>query len=292
LPGLAERLQCLAGQNRRQEFEFIYVEDGSRDDSFSVLERLAAEDKRTRVIKLSRNFGSTTAVLAGLAHARGDCAAFIAADLQDPPEKLTEMLALWESGRKVVLAMRKNRHGDPWSTRLFASFFNWLYQKLVFDRFSPHGIGFFLIDRQVIDVVVKSNEKNAYIPGFLLWTGFEPGLVEYERARREYGNSGWTFQKKVKYFIDAFAAFSYLPLRMSSALGVLLAILGFVYAIVIFVARLLNQIPVPGWSALVIVILLTSGVQLTMLGVIGEYLWRTFDASRGRPLFVVDRVIE
>lgn len=291
LPALAGRLNRLAAENLRHQFEFIYVDDGSGDDSFKVLQEIAADDPRVRVVKLARNFGSTTAVLAGISYASGDCVGFIAADLQDPPEAFTEMIRFWEGGSKVVLAMRKDRRGDPFSTRLFALIFNWLVQKLVFPRLSPQGIGFFLIDRVVADLLIQSKEKNAFIPGMLLWMGFEPAVVIYERAPRKHGASRWTFRKKFNYLIDAFAAFSYLPLRLCSLSGILLALAGAVYGLVIFISRLLNQIPVPGWSALAIILLLTSGVQLIMLGVMGEYLWRTLDAVRDRPLFVVDRII-
>lgn len=292
LPLLAKRLDNLASEKPDFEFEFIFVDDGSHDDSFAVIRALAGEDSRIRIVKLSRNFGSNPAILAGMAHAKGDCVGFVSADLQEPPETFVEMLARWEAGDKVVLAVRKDRKGDPWPTRLFAGVFNWLFKKFVFPGFSPQGVGFFLVDRQVANVVLQCSEKNAHLIGLVLWSGFEFSTVTYERARREYGKSEWTFSKKLKYLIDAFAAFSYLPLRLSSALGLLLAVAGSLYALVIIVLRILNLVPVAGWSALAVIVLLTSGTQLIMLGVIGEYLWRSFEASRQRPLFVVDVVVE
>jgi len=291
LPELVKRLDLLSKNEEIYEFEFVFVDDGSGDDSFDVLCRLAETDSRIRVIKLSRNFGSTTAILAGMAHASGECVGFIAADLQEPPEKFSEMLRKWETGHKVILAIRKERQGDPWSTRVLSSVFNWLFTKLIFDGFSPQGVGFYLIDRQVVDVIVQSNEKNTFIPGLLLWAGFKPCLVEYDRAEREYGKSRWTLKKKVKYFIDAFAAFSYLPLRLCSLFGIIFASMGGLYALVVIILRLFNRVPVEGWSALMVVVLLTAGLQLLMLGIIGEYLWRTFDAARRRPLFIVDKII-
>lgn len=291
LPALAEKLTALAAANSRHEFEFIYVDDGSGDDSFVVLARLAQSDPRMRVVKLARNFGSNTAILAGMTYAGGDCVAFLAADLQDPPETLSEMIVHWEAGRKVVLAVRNDRQGDPWSTRLFANIFNWLFTRLVYDGFSPQGVGFFLIDHQVAQVLVRSNEKNAHLIGLIFWTGFTPSYVTYERVERQHGKSRWTFRKKLKYFIDAFVAFSYLPLRLASVLGLLFAAVGGVYAMVLVVMRLLGIVPIQGWTAMMIVTLLLSGVQLLMLGIIGEYLWRNFDATRRRPLFIVDQVL-
>lgn len=291
LPALAERLSALAESQPGHQFEFVYVDDGSGDNSFEVLTDLAQQDARIRVVKLARNFGSNTAILAGMTYATGDCVAFVAADLQDPPETLVEMLRQWENGVKVVLAARRDRQSDPWTTRLFAGVFNWLFKKLVFDGFSPQGIGFFLVDRQVVDLLVTSNEKNAHLIGLILWSGYRYEIVEYDRVEREHGKSRWTFRKKLKYFIDAFAAFSYLPLRLASALGLLLAGAGGLYAIIVIAVRLLNQVPVPGWTALMVVVLLASGAQLLILGILGEYLWRNFDATRRRPLFIVERII-
>ncbi|MCB0257062.1 MAG: glycosyltransferase, partial [Anaerolineae bacterium] len=196
------------------------------------------------------------------------------------------------AGTKVVLAVRRDRQGDPWATRVMASIFNWLFSKLVFDGFSPQGVGFFLVDRQVADVLIRCKEKNAHLIGLILWSGFKYATVEYDRAEREHGKSRWTFRKKLKYFVDAFTAFSYLPLRLASALGLFLAAGGGFYAIFIVIVRLLNKVPVPGWTALMVVVLLVSGVQLVILGIVGEYLWRNFDATRRRPLFIVETTAE
>ncbi len=288
LHALADRLSALAAAHPEHVFEFVYVDDGSGDNSFAVLQEIAAADARVCVVKLARNFGSNTAILAGISYATGDCVGFVAADLQDPPETYHEMLKHWEAGTKVVFAVRADRDGDPWATRLFAGVFNWLFKTLVFPGFSPQGVGFFLVDRQVVELLLQCEEKNAHLIGLLFWLGYEYKVVEYERVQRDHGRSRWTLRKKLKYFIDAFVAFSYVPLRVASALGLLLAGLGGLYAIIVIAIRLFNQVPVPGWTALMVVVLLTSGTQLMILGVLGEYLWRNFDATRRRPLFVVD----
>ncbi len=287
LPVLSDRLCIVAGQHPSHEFEFIFVDDGSGDNSLAVLLRLAQQSRKVRVIRLSRNFGSNAAILAGLSHARGDCGAFLAADLQDPPETLHEMIHAWESGAEVILAVRRDRAGDSWITRLFADWFNWLFKVLVFKDFSPQGIGFFLIDRRVIDVLVQCNEKNSHIMALILWTGFSRAVVLYDRAKRQHGRSRWTLGKKVKYFADAFAAFSYLPIRLSSATGIIFSILGGLYAVVVVILRLGGNIPIQGWTALMVVVLIISGIQLLMLGIIGEYLWRNLDATRRRPPFII-----
>jgi len=292
LPALADRLNSLSKRVRKHRFEFIYVDDGSADDSFDVLCSLAKKDKRITVVKLTRNFGSNTAIQAGLAHAKGDCAGFVAADLQDPPEAMEEMILRWEKGSKVVFAVRRTRKGDPWSTRLFARFFNVLFKKFVFNRFFDQGIGFFLADHSVVDFLVRCDEKNAHLFGLILWGGFEPSIVDYDRVEREHGGSRWTFGKKIKYFIDAFAAFSYLPLRACLVIGFGVAGLSAIYALVVICLKIAGRFEVAGWTALMVAVVFFSGVQLIMLGVIGEYLWRNFDASRRRPTWVVDKIVK
>jgi polyisoprenyl-phosphate glycosyltransferase len=288
---LAQRLDALSKAYQQHTFEFIYVDDGSADQSYKVLCRIAEQDARVQVIKLIRNFGSNMAILAGLSHAKGDCAGFIAADLQDPPETLIEMIKQWETGKKVVFAVRKDRHGDPFFTQLTANIFNWLFEKIVFRGISSSGIGFFLIDRQVLDLVIQLQERNSHLIGLILWLGFPYITVTYDRVERIHGKSRWNFQRKINYFIDAFAAFSYLPLRLASILGFVFAGLGGIYATIIIILRLLGQMPIiQGWTALIVVLLVVSGVQMVILGIIGEYLWRNFDATRKRPLFIEDKV--
>ena len=288
---LAQRLDQLTQLHAQHQFEFIYVDDGSGDQSYAVMKKIAAEDSRVRLVKLIRNFGSNMAILAGISHARGDCVGFIAADLQDPPEALSEMIQHWELGRQVVFAVRKDRHGDPFLTRITANVFNWLFERLIFRGISSTGIGFFLIDRQVADLVVQCQERNSHLIGLILWTGFPFTTVFYERVERErkFGKSRWTISRKIDYFIDTFAAFSYLPLRLASVIGFVFAGLGGIYALLIILMRLMGfNAVIQGWTALMVVLLVVSGVQLLILGIIGEYLWRNFDATRKRPLFIVE----
>lgn len=273
--------------NPSYSFEFICVDDGSSDHSFQVLQKFALQDERIVLVKLARNFGEPAATFAGMTFASGDATAVIAADLQDPPEDLTRLIAEWKEGYKVIFAIRKDRHGDPFLTRLFSNLFNRLF-RLVYKDFSSQGIGFFLIDRQVVKVVLQCEEKNTHPIGLILWTGLPYQTIVYDRPKREQGKSGWNFAKKVKYFIDAFVSFSYLPLRICSVSGFILAALGGLFSIQVIIERLTTRTPVAGWAALMVVVLLLSGFQLIMLGVIGEYLWRNFEATRKRPLFVVE----
>jgi dolichol-phosphate mannosyltransferase len=269
---------------------FVFVDDGSRDESFEVLRELAKGDPGLGVLRLSRNFGSNAAILAGLSRSRGDAVCVIAADLQDPPEMVPRMVHEWRGGAEVVLAAREGRH-DPPVTRFFAAVFNRMFRRLVFRDFPRDGFDFVLLDRRVVDRLVEMPEKHSYLFGQIMWVGFRRAVVHYSRAGRKGGGSGWTFSKKIKYFIDAFTAFSYLPVRAASVAGFVLAGLGFVYALVVVLVRLRGGIPERGFSALMVTLLVVSGVQLIVTGIIGEYLWRILEEVRPRPPFVIAEAV-
>ena len=291
LRALHGRLSATAAAMAPLECEFVFVDDGSTDHSFEVLAGLAAEDRRVRVLGLSRNFGSNAAILAGLEQARGDAVMTLAADLQDPPELLPELARGWRDGAQVVLAARRKRE-DPFLSRLLASVFNRLFRLLVFPQFPKGGFDLVLLDRAVVDTILGMPEKNSYLFGQVLWVGFRRTTLLYDRAARQSGRSAWTLWRKVKYFIDAFTAFSYLPMRAASLLGLLLAGLGFVYAALVVVLRLRGAIVEPrGFSTLLVAVLVTAGAQLVVAGLTGEYVWRILEEVRPRPPFVVSRRI-
>jgi dolichol-phosphate mannosyltransferase len=293
LPDLLARLRHLADRHPSDSFEFVCVDDGSRDDSYAVLRKLTAAEPRLRVARLSRNFGSSAAILAGLSLADGDAVAALAADLQDPPELLDEMLARWRSGRRVVLAARAGRD-DPYLTTLFARVFYALFRRWALPTMPHGGFDFFLIDRRVSELIRAMPEKNSYLMGLILWVGFSPDVVHYRRLRREarYGRSMWTLAKKLTYFADCFTSFSYVPVRLASLLGFGLGLLGLVYAVAIVALRIAYGTTVEGWSSLMVVVLWVSGTQLVMTGVLGEYIWRGLEEIRGRPRFVIDELVE
>jgi glycosyltransferase involved in cell wall biosynthesis len=293
LPDLLAAFQALADRNRTDPFEFVFVDDGSKDNSFAVLHELAYSEPRLRVVKLSRNFGSNAAILAGLDQAKGDVVAAIAADLQDPPELIDAMLDHWRQGRKVVLAAREGRD-DPFLTSLLANTFYKLFRRYALPSMPRHGFDFFLIDRQVCDLIKNIKESNAYIMGLILWLGFDPIVVPYHRRAREkkYGRSMWTLARKLKYFADSFVAFSYVPIRAATLTGLTLSLLGVGYAAWVIFARLFLDLKAEGWASLMVVILVVSGVQMLMMGILGEYLWRNLEETRRRPRFVIERVVE
>jgi dolichol-phosphate mannosyltransferase len=283
---LHERLAAVATALPDDVFEFVLVDDGSGDDSFSILTELSEKDARVRALRLSRNFGSNAAILAGLTHCRGDAVVVISADLQDPPEKIPDLIARWRQGCQVVMAARRARQ-DPWPDKLLAAAANRLLRRFVFPGYPPDGFDFVLIDRRVRDILARLQEKNSYIYGQMLWAGFKRDTIFYDRQARSAGKSRWTFSKKIKYFIDIFTGFSYLPLRLASLAGLMLSAVGFLYALLIVTLRIMGKMPVVGWSALAVVVLITSGTQLLILGVLGEYLWRSLDETRRRPPFIV-----
>lgn len=289
LPDLLARLQALAGRHPLDAFRFVFVDDGSKDDSLAVLLALAKAEPRVTVLKLSRNFGSNAALLAGLAEADGDAVATISADLQDPPETLDAMLAHWRAGRKVVLAAREGRD-DPPATAFLASVFYRLFRKYAIATMPEGGFDFFVVDRTVRDLLLGMQESNAYLMGLVLWLGFDPAVVPFRRQAREarYGKSMWGFGRKVKYFIDSFVAFSYVPIRAASLLGLLVSAAGLLYAAFLVFAHFALDLKVQGWASLMIVLLVVSGAQLLVMGMIGEYLWRNLDEARRRPRYVVE----
>ena len=293
LADLLAELQALAARNPADNFEFIFVDDGSQDDSFAVLQALAAKEPRMTVAKLSRNFGSVGAVLAGMSLARGDAVADLSADLQDPPALLHDMIARWRAGSKAVIAARRDRD-DPFPSSLLADAFYSLFRRFAIKTMPRRGFDFWLIDRQVCDIVNQIQENNAYLPGLLLWLGFEPEVVHFDRQARpkEYGQSMWTLGKKLKYFTDSFVAFSHFPIRISSALGALFSLLGLVYACWVIYARLALGVAAEGWASLIVVVLIAAGVQMLILGIIGEYMWRNLDETRRRPRFIIDQLIQ
>jgi polyisoprenyl-phosphate glycosyltransferase len=293
LPDLLARLAALAARHPGDTFEFVCVDDGSKDDSFAVLSRLQKDEPRLRVVRLSRNFGSNAALLAGLSHAQGDAVATISADLQDPPETLDAMLAHWRDGKKVVLAARDGRD-DPALDVLLANVFYRLFRRFAIPTMPKQGFDFFVIDRRVRDLLLQIQESNAYLMGLVLWLGFDPAVVPFHRQERakRYGTSMWTLGRKLKYFIDSFVAFSYGPIRAASLLGLLISVAGLGYALFIVVAHFAFDLKVQGWASLMVVLLIVSGAQLLVMGIIGEYLWRNLDETRRRPRFIVDEVLE
>ena len=285
LPRLAERLRAIAA-SADYDLEILLIDDGSGDESWGRIQEIARGWPAARGIRLTRNFGSQMAIAAGLREARGDAAAVLSADLQEPPELLIEMIAAWRKGATAVLAVRRSR-SEGWTTRAAAGMYYRSLRRLALSEMPAGGFDCFLIGRPAIDFLVENREIHTSLPGLLVWGGFPTALVPYDRLARESGESRWTLAKKLKYFLDAIISFSYAPLRWMSVFGAVLAVLGFGYAVFLVGYKLLHGQPIQGWSSLMVAIAFFSGVQLLSLGVLGEYLWRTLDAARSRKGFLV-----
>jgi polyisoprenyl-phosphate glycosyltransferase len=268
-------------------YEIVYVDDGSRDGTPSLLRQLQQEDPHVRVVSLSRNFGHQCAVTAGLEHAQGDAVVIMDADLQDPPEVVELMVRRWEEGYEVVYGVRSDREGETRFKLLTASLFYRLMRWLS-DTAIPLDTGDFrLLDRKVVDAVLAMPEKDRFLRGMVSWTGFRQLGVPYRRAARFAGTTKYPFTKMLRFAVDGILSFSIKPLRLSTLLGFAsagLALLVMLYAVTL---RLFTHYWVPGWTALIVTVLFLGGAQLISLGIIGEYVGRLYGEAKRRPLYLV-----
>lgn len=291
LPILHERLQNTL-ESAVSEWEWVVVDDHSRDETFAVLKELALREGRVRAYRFARNSGSHAAVTFGLTQSKGECAVVLAADLQDPPETIPLLVEKWKGGADVVWAVRQERRGESRPTLLFARLYYWLMRRVVGLQSIPEqGADFFLIDRKVIDAASRFSESNTSIFALLSWMGFKQDSVGYVKQARSHGRSGWTLGKKVKLLLDSVTSFSFFPIRIMSYAGFCLALLGFLYALVVVGNAILRK-PVQGYPSLMVAVLVIGGTQMLMMGILGEYLWRTLDESRRRPRFLIEETTE
>lgn len=291
LKELYKRVCDVSSQVRGHECEFLFVDDCSTDATPRILKELHEQDKRVKTVRFARNCGSHAALSAGLSEAKGDCAIVLAADLQDPPEIIPELISEWEKGFKTVWGVRVKREGESAATRFSSRLYYALMNKLTSVKVPPAGADVFLADRVVINALKQIPEKHTSIFMALAWLGFRQTGIGYVKQARFKGASKWTLRKKIKLTVDSLLSFSDIPIRYMSMLGFLTALLGFVYAFKVFL-NYTDGSPVQGWSSLMVVLLVIGGVQMIMLGLLGEYLWRTFDESRRRPRFIIEYKID
>lgn len=269
------------------DYEIVMVNDGSKDESYKVMQNLAERDKHIKIISLSRNFGSHAAILCGLAKCTGDCAVVKAADLQEPTELILEMVASWKKGANVVLAVREGREESKKQT-LFANLYYALVRKAALPSMPKGGFDVYLLDRKVINVLMALDERNSALTGQILWSGFRTEKVYYTRLAREIGTSRWTLKKKIRLVSDTLFSFSSLPIKVVTAVGVLSFLGSLIWAVCVVIFRIAGMIEVSGWTTLFVFNLFSFGVMMLTMGILGEYLWRTFDASRNRPPYIVE----
>jgi len=267
------------------EREIIFVNDGSDDGSLEELLAIKKIDGAVKILDLTRNFGQVSAILAGFEHAHGDVVVNISADMQDPPQLIIDMVKKWEEGYKMVLCSRAERE-DGVVARITSHIFYGIIRK-VFPKMPQGGFDYFLLDKIIYKRILEMNERNSFMQGDILWTGYEPYFIKYKRLKRTVGKSQWTLWKKTKYFIDGIINTSYFPIRLMSLIGLLTSIGGFLYSIMILFAWYFKDTPFQGYAPIMMGMLTLCGVIMLMLGVVGEYLWRIYDQVRHRPRYII-----
>ena len=267
-------------------FELVVVDDGSTDGTPEVLDRLASNDPRLRVVTLSRSFGHQTALTAGLDHARGEAVVMMDADLQDPPEVIPELLEQWLRGVDVVYAVRRSRSGESTFKLATARGFYRLRSKLSSIELQQDAGDFRLLDRGPLDALLAMRERNRYLRGMTVWVGFTQAAVPYERDPRYAGETKYTLRKMLRFSLDAISSFSHVPLQLATLLGFLISGVAFAMVPVILALKVFGEY-LPGFSTVTIAILLLGGVQMITLGILGEYVGRIYDEVKGRPLYLV-----
>lgn len=294
LPELTNRLEATMAELQKSgyEFEVVFVDNHSTDHTPAMVKEILPKKPWLRLVRLSRNCGSYTALAAGLRYCSADCAILMAADLQDPPEVIPQIVAKWREGYEVVWATRVAREGESRMTKFLAGVFYWLMRHMVLAEIPAKGADFLLMDRKAIDAYNSIPEKNTSFLTMVLWMGFRQTFVSYVKQARHAGKSKWTLSKKVKLFVDSICSFSYVPIRLMTLFGFGMALCGFAYACFVIVLRLGGwMMGSTGFAALMTVLLIGQGSILIMLGILGEYLWRTFDEARGRPRYIVEEYL-
>lgn len=269
-------------------YEILFVDDGSRDDSYQQLAQFAAEDPHIRVLKLSRNFGHQIAISAGIDYAKGDCVVIMDADLQDPPEVVATMIEQWRQGFDVVYGVRSDRAGETPIKLVTATMFYRLLGRLT-NIHIPANVGDFrLMSRRVVDQLKQLREKDRFVRGLVSWVGFPQTGITYKRDPRYAGETKYPFRKMITFAFDGITSFSTMPLRLATWTGYASAILAVLYLLSVFVQKLLGH-TVEGWATIMVAMLFMGSVQLICLGILGEYLGRIFNEVKPRPMYVLEK---
>ncbi len=273
------------------EWEIVFIDDGSRDASRSILEREAADDDRVRVLGFSRNFGHQAAITAGLDLASGDAVVVMDADLQDPPELLPRMVALYEQGYDVVSARRVGREGEGPFKRGTAAIFYAMMRRAVDERLQPQVGDFRLLSRGAVSALRGLREQHRFVRGMVAWLGLKEAIVPFRRPARVAGETKYPAWKMARFAWTAISSFSALPLKLSLVLGLLLTAFGMAYSVSVVYETIVLKSTVRGWSSLVCLQLLFSGATLTAIGLVGDYVARIYEESKGRPLYIIAEAI-
>jgi len=285
--------ESVIDNNPHHSAEIIFVDDGSTDNSFKVLQKIHENYSESIIlIKLTRNFGTYPAIIAGYEKAKGKCIINISADLQDPPELINKMLDHYFNDNCNIVICHREARDENFYRKITSKIFYSSIKKYCYSSMPVGGFDFTLISSKIKNEILDNLEADFFLQGEILWAGHDIKYIPYKRRKREKGVSQWTFSKKIKWFIDSIMSCSFFPIRFMSSLGIVIASLGFIYAIIVFMQRLLLDDYIYGWAPIIILILVLSGFQILMLGVIGEYVWRTLSQSRNRPKYVISKIIE
>lgn len=289
---LYDRLVKLMNENTGYDFEILLVNDGSKDKTFEIMQELREKDKRFCYLNLSRNFGKETAMIAGLDYCNGDAVVIIDADLQDPPELIPEMIKYWEEGYDDVYAKRKSREGETWLKKFTSKMYYKVLQGFTRIEIQKDTGDFRLLDRRCVEALKSMRENQRYTKGLFSIIGYNKKEILYDRDPRAAGQTKWNYGKLIDLSIDGITSFTTSPLRWAAILGIMISGVAFIYMIYIIIKTLATGIDVPGYAFLMVVILFLGGIQLIFLGIIGEYLGRTFNESKHRPLYFIERYNE
>ena len=284
---LYERLQNVITQIKKYDFQILLVNDGSKDNTLGKMQELHTKDSTVSYLSLSRNFGKENAMLAGLDFAEGDAVILLDADLQDPPELIPQMIEEWEKGYDDVYARRRSRAGETWLKKASAHWYYRILQKFA-DIDIPADVGDFrLLDRQAVDALCSLRERQRYTKGLFSWIGYNKKELLFDREPRAAGNSKMNFLKLFGLAVDGITSFSVAPLRLASILGIIISTIAFVYLVFVIAKTLLFGDPVAGYPSMISIILFIGGIQLIVLGIIGEYVGRIFYEAKRRPDYLV-----
>ena len=271
------------------DLDILYVDDGSSDDTPELLNKLKQHDPRVGVISLSRNFGKEAALTAGINHACGDAVVVIDADLQDPPELITEFIRVWQhESADVVYGQRTARDGETWLKKSTASLFYRLMQKIGRVKIPKDTGDFRLMDRRAVDALKQLPEHHRFMKGLFAWIGFKQVAVTYRRDPRHAGETKWNYWQLWNLAIEGFTSYSVMPLKIATYIGMIIAVASFLYGVIMISKTLIYGNPVAGYPSLVVIVLFLGGIQLLFIGILGEYLGRIFNETKRRPLYLVE----
>ena len=288
LPFLYERVSKIMDEMKKYEFELLFVNDGSKDNTLNEIKELRKKDKRISYVDFSRNFGKEIGMIAGLDYATGDCVIIMDADLQDPPELIPKMVELWEQGYDDVYAQRKSRAGETWLKKFTSKMYYKVLQSLTRIEIQKDTGDFRLLDRRCVNALKKMRETSRCSKSMFSWIGYKKKAILYDRDPRIAGKTKWNYKKLIDLAIDGITAFTTSPLRISTYISIPTFLALFIYFIYVIIKCIRLNIAIQAYQAIILLILFFAGVQIVLIGIMGEYLGRIFNESKHRPLYLVN----